>query len=1377
MKQFLLPDRRLFHAGDWITVRLEMENRPGRAFFRTNIGRAAVRRAEVIALTEADAPAAGRDWRDIPMRECADGGFELALPLAEVGVFHGKCCFSPADGKHMEWPAGDNFRFKVESAVSVAGNLLYCAFVRQFKPEASSRPETELEALDRAGYTVIPPSGTFRALIRELDFIFGELGCRILQLLPVHPTPCAYGRMGRYGSPFAALDYFEVDPALADFDVHATPREQFTELVRAVHARGGRLFLDIPVNHTGWASRLQSEHPEYFVRRTDGTFESPGAWGVVWADLCQLNYAADGVFEQMAEVFLHWCRHGVDGFRCDAGYMIPADAWRYILARVRAEYPDTVFLLEGLGGPGVVQNELLGSVGLDWAYSELFQNYSRDQIASYFPVAAESGKNHGLLVHFAETHDNSRLAAVSETYARMRCALTALLSENGAFGFTNGVEFYAKEKIDVHGAPSLNWKSPNNQVVLLRKLCTLLAHHGAFQAGAEIRLVQSGGGNVIAALRHADGADLVLVLVNLDTDHPSRVAWNTHEFKYRSVFDLLSEERLTLACDGPETSLELPPGGFLALSPTPWIAEFSREPERSRLQRAAAMAARVWRFFHFPGDHSAAEAASFAPELLRDAAAFLRRLAGSEFPPVARYRLDWDELREVPVPPDSILWLESTTPFRVELVENEKTIALGAGIRTDAGGYLYLLPLGGAAEGCVEVRFEIYKEGEIRRGTGHLRRLAQTCPALAARVERAHLTEFHYAFAANDRGGMTQTRARWGELFSKYDALLAANIETRFPVDRRVMFTRCRGWLVVNDYSYELDSKYLESFTGSPDNRAVWHFVVPAGRGQRVPLLIELAGALDCDVLKLTFRRPLAGDALVGALPEDQEIRLILRPDLEDRPNHEVTKAYAGAEARFSGAVSTRADGFRFQPGAAALDMGLSHGRFVSQPEWQYMVQLPLEERYGQEHTTDLFSPGYFEFELLGGEAGELSASVGEGVHAKFPDTALPLPDFQSSLDALRSGLRCFNVKRNENRTVIAGYPWFLDWGRDTFIALRGFLAAGELATARAILREFASYEDRGTIPNVIRGGDTGNRDTSDAPLWLIRVVREYIESAGGDRSILEDDCGGRTLLQVLSSIRDCYKSGTPNGIRMHPEHKLIYSPAHFTWMDTNHPAGTPREGYPIEIQALWHSALEFLGDDALAAEVKTNIVAKFYLPELGYLSDCLHGEAAVPDDHLRPNQLFALTLGALTDPDIQRAVLKNTALLLTPGAIRTLDTLPVRYQLPVRRDGVLLNDPIRPYRGRYEGPEDTSRKVAYHNGTGWCWPFPSYAEAYFRCAGEAGRTWALSLLWSVARYLDEGAFGQLPEVADGDWPHRPGGCGAQAWSLSEFYRVLKLLS
>jgi glycosidase len=319
------------------------------------------------------------------MNENAPGCFSVRIPLTEVGIFSGKACFFE-HGKHLpQWPEGENLQIKVEPAHTAVANTMYTIFVRQFGAALQrnpSRPETQEheKALDDVGYVVIPPSGTFRNVVRQLDHIMQTMRFRIVQLLPIHPTPTIFARMGRYGSPFAALDFLSVDPALAEFDTHATPLDQFRELVDAVHSRSGHLYLDLPANHTGWASTLQTHHPDWYHRKPDGEFVSPGAWGVIWADLVELDYNDPRLRAYMANVFLYWCRQGVDGFRCDAGYMIPVETWTYIVARVREEYPDCIFLLEGLGGSVQVTERLLSESHLNWAYSELFQTDDRSAI-------------------------------------------------------------------------------------------------------------------------------------------------------------------------------------------------------------------------------------------------------------------------------------------------------------------------------------------------------------------------------------------------------------------------------------------------------------------------------------------------------------------------------------------------------------------------------------------------------------------------------------------------------------------------------------------------------------------------------------------------------------------------------------------------------------------------------------------------------------------------------------------------------------------------------------------------------------------------------------------------------------------------------------
>lgn len=386
-------------------------------------------------------------------------------------------------------------------------------------------------------------------------------------------------------------------------------------------------------------------------------------------------------------------------------------------------------------------------------------------------------------------------------------------------------------------------------------------------------------------------------------------------------------------------------------------------------------------------------------------------------------------------------------------------------------------------------------------------------------------------------------------------------------------------------------------------------------------------------------------------------------------------------------------------------------------------------------------------------------------------------------------------VKRNDLKTVIAGYPWFLDWGRDTLIAARGLISAGTFRNdVRDILIQFAKFEENGTIPNMISGSNASNRDTSDAPLWLFTAAADLCRAEGNydflDTVVRQD----QTFRDILERLAAGIIKGTPNGITCDPESMLIFSPSHFTWMDTNYPAGTPREGYPIEIQALWFAALSFLAKisaDPVRAEdwrqkasaVQKSILRFFPLGKCGYLSDCLHckpgtpAAQAVADDHLRPNQLLAITLGAITDHAINVNILKWTETLLIPGAIRSLADQKTEYALPVNgAGGQRLNDPHHPYFGRYEGDEDTRRKPAYHNGTAWTWLFPSYSEAFYMTYGEFGKAKAKSYLSSMILQMDGGCIMQLPEILDGDYPHQPRGCDAQAWGMTEFYRVWKML-
>ena len=1295
-----LPEPDSFHlhwAGDALAVSLTLDApRRGRAVLRTEIGGAAIARRETIELNDLGRTPLERQWRDVPLAEAAPGVWRAEIPLGEVGVFRGKCCFFPEGADAPEWPEGGNFTVKVEPAETRGGNAVYTVFPRQF--------------------------GSFREVARRLDVIMGTMGFNIVQTLPVFPVPTTYAVMGEYGCPFAATDFFSVDPAMAEFDAAATPLDQFRELIGAVHARGGRLFVDLPANHTGWASTLQTHHPDWFRRRADGTFVSPGAWGVVWADLVALDYAHPELRAYMAEVFLFWARNGVDGFRCDAGYMIPEATWAYIVARVREEYPDTVFMLEGLGGKIEVTDALLGRAGLDWAYSELFQTYDRAAFEAYLPGAVRRARTYGTLIHFAETHDNDRLAKGGRVWARLRVALAALLSHQGAWGIANGVEWFATEKIDVHGKNDLNWGAAENLVAFIAQLNRLVARHPDFAGNGPLALAERGEGNFLAVVRGA-----TLILANLDCGRGVAAHWDAAAFPAASdADDLLLGRRVHV-----EDGLWLEPGEVRVLSHCPCAA-----------------------------------------------------LPPPPLPPDPEgFAVDWawpeDVRREVCLPVGSVLRVTAPHPFRVRLNAGARTCAVARSRPAAGDGHEARLAAppyvgDGTRADARDLVLSLYAPSGVARATA---RVLVLPPADAARVRLVYAgAEIRRNLAAPGAGGLLETvlsdgagsasrvKLAWGEVRSQYDALFAANPNPRVPADRLVLWTRCRAWLQHEGASRELNADCVEAFEADPAGRAAtWRFAVPCGRGRvaafDVRLSLARAGAPQAT---LRVRRRAAGAADVGA-----PVTLVFRPDLEWRSFHAATKARGPVENAFATATRPFADGtgFAFAPyGAdARLEMSVAGGVFHPEGAWSYCVSHAEEAARGQEGCGDLYSPGWISCTLAAdGEAVLSAAYLSPALPAALPPApAAPRAETPPALplaDALRAALALFIVRRDDVKTVIAGYPWFLDWGRDTFIFLQGAIPGGFAREARAIVEAFARFEADGTLPNIIYGETAGNRDTADAPLWFIRTL-----------AVLGRD--GEPFRPVAESIAAHYVAGTPNGIRVDPDSGLVWSPSHFTWMDTNYPACTPRAGYPVEIQALWIAALRYLGGPrwtALADRAAASLARLFAAPGRVGLADCLDAPdgapaaRATPDWGVRPNQLFVVSLDALAGlaarRALERGIVAATARLVVPGGVRSL----------------AAGDPR--YRGVYAGDEDTARKPAYHNGTVWAWPFPLYAEALVK-TGLASKETARSLLASAVENLNAGCVCHLSEIADGDAPHAQKGCRAQAWSASELLRVWRALA
>jgi glycogen debranching enzyme len=222
-----------------------------------------------------------------------------------------------------------------------------------------------------------------------------------------------------------------------------------------------------------------------------------------------------------------------------------------------------------------------------------------------------------------------------------------------------------------------------------------------------------------------------------------------------------------------------------------------------------------------------------------------------------------------------------------------------------------------------------------------------------------------------------------------------------------------------------------------------------------------------------------------------------------------------------------------------------------------------------------------------------------------------------------------------------------------------------------------------------------------------------------------------------------------------------------------------------VEIQALWIASLRLVARKidaswSVLADRASDSLARYFIVKEGWLADCLRAapgvsaEKATQEDTLRPNQLLAVTLDALRDRELEASIVQACEGLLVPGAIRSVADRPVRADMSVWRDGVLLNDPHHPYQGRYLGDEDTRRKPAYHNGTAWTWQFPLYVEALAKVFGASARRAGLSLLGSSVEHVNRGCACQPPEICDGDAPHAARGCGAQAWGVSEWLRVWK---
>jgi predicted glycogen debranching enzyme len=451
------------------------------------------------------------------------------------------------------------------------------------------------------------------------------------------------------------------------------------------------------------------------------------------------------------------------------------------------------------------------------------------------------------------------------------------------------------------------------------------------------------------------------------------------------------------------------------------------------------------------------------------------------------------------------------------------------------------------------------------------------------------------------------------------------------------------------------------------------------------------------------------------------------------------------------------------------------------QSVWYRNFIYRVEQERGLDYVEDLFNPFVVRFTLAAGSAANVIVSTSQVEVAEVDSLRREETKRRKAVEAsamveddlvrqLTIAADQFTAKRDDGFTVMAGYPWFTDWGRDTMIALPGLtLYNGKSDVAKGILRTFANHVDQGMLPN--RFPDRGEQpeyNTVDATLWYFEAIRAYA-AATDDYAFVKED-----LYPVVQSIVDWHIRGTRYGIRM-LENGLLHAGVpgvQLTWMDAK--CGdwvvTPRAGKPVEIQVLWYNALRIMeelasrfGDQTnseryrtIASLLKSTFNREFWNEKSGCLYDVVNGDS--PDASIRPNQVLAISLphSMLTSERAKSVLEVVERELLTPYGLRTLSP----------------HDPK--YRGRFEG-NMFQRDSAYHQGTVWPWLLGPYISAVMKVNGgsDDARKKILKSLEPLKRHLSEAGLGQISEVFDGDAPQRPGGCFAQAWSVGEILRAL----
>lgn len=501
-------------------------------------------------------------------------------------------------------------------------------------------------------------------------------------------------------------------------------------------------------------------------------------------------------------------------------------------------------------------------------------------------------------------------------------------------------------------------------------------------------------------------------------------------------------------------------------------------------------------------------------------------------------------------------------------------------------------------------------------------------------------------------------------------------------------------------------------------------------------------------------------------------IKLRINPFLAFRNVHKLSKANNFVDKNFEKIANGVK--MRMYTGYSYLHLQFSKDvEYVHSPDWWYNFEYAKEKERGYDYHEDLYVPGFFEFEIEKGEIVIFSASLNEvkplvlkRMFNQELKKRVPRDSFENNL--LNSAQQ-FIVRKPKKTEIIAGYPWFGRWGRDTFIALPGLtLVTKDFKTAKQVIDTMLEELDGPLFPNI---GESSHAsyNSVDASLWFFWALQQYAIFTETKHKIWKEY--GKKMKMILEG----YRNGTLFNIHK-TEQGLIWAGEQgkaLTWMDAvvAGKAVTPRIGMPVEINALWYNAIMFSIEVAqlwkdvdfvnewksYAEQFPSAFKSSFWSDEKGYLADCISND--YKDWSVRPNMIFAVSLpySPLDDEQKHLVLKKIRKELLTSRGLRTLS--------PKNPD----------YKGVYEGNQ-AERDAAYHQGTVWPWLIGHYAEARLKVYGKSALQEIKELYSGFEPAINEYCIGSIAEIYDGDPPHAAKGALSQAWSVAEILRMKYLI-